>query len=80
MLSSEAGRREPVHAFEDSHFLFVRDGQAYLDPGTAGFFFQMVVGSILGALLALKVYWRKVKATAKSLFSSADEKEREQQD
>ena len=53
------------------HFLFVRDAQAYLDPGTASFLFQMFVASILGALLALKMYWRKVKATAKSLFSSS---------
>ena len=52
------------------HFLFVREAQAYLDPGTASFFFQMVVASILGALLVLKMYWRKVKAGAKSLFSS----------
>ena len=57
------------------HFLFVRDAQAYLDPGTASFFFQMVVASILGALLALKIYWRKVRATAKSLFSSAKKEE-----
>ena len=55
--------------------LVVRDAQAYLDPGTASFFFQMVVASILGALLALKVYWQKVKAGAKSLFSSTKKKD-----
>lgn len=56
--------------------LFVRDAQAYLDPGTASMIFQMVVASILGALLALKVYWRKVTATAKRLFSSAKKDEK----
>ncbi len=55
--------------------LFAGDAQAYLDPGTASFFFQMVVASILGALLVLKMYWRKVKATAKSLFSSSKKEE-----
>ena len=53
--------------------LLVRDAQAYLDPGAASFFFQMVVASILGALLTLKVYWRKVKATVRGLFSSKKE-------
>lgn len=55
--------------------LSVRDAQAYLDPGTASLFFQMVVASILGALLALKLYWRKLKAGAKSLFSTTKKEE-----
>ena len=57
------------------HLLFVRDAQAYLDPGALGFFFQMVAASILGALIALRIYWRKVKSTVKNLFSSSKEEE-----
>jgi len=34
----------------------------YLDPATASIVFQAVVGGFLGALLAIKMYWRQVRA------------------
>lgn len=35
---------------------------AYLDPGSGSFLIQILVAGVLGAGVALKVYWRKVKA------------------
>ena len=35
---------------------------AYLDPGSGSFLIQILVAGLLGAGVALKVYWRKVKA------------------
>ena len=32
----------------------------YLDPGTGSVIIQAVVGSLLGALLVIKLYWRKL--------------------
>ena len=32
----------------------------YLDPGTGSVVIQAVVGSLLGALLVIKLYWRKI--------------------
>jgi hypothetical protein len=58
--------------------LFVRDAQAYLDPGTMSLIFQMIVASILGALVALKVYWRRVSANVRGLLSSKKEEEEEE--
>jgi hypothetical protein len=34
----------------------------YLDPGTGSVVIQAVVGSLLGALLVIKLYWRKILA------------------
>jgi len=35
---------------------------AYLDPGTGSFFLQMLIGGIAGSLVALKMYWSRVKS------------------
>lgn len=34
----------------------------YLDPGTGSMVVQAVVGSLLGALLVIRLYWRKIIA------------------
>ena len=35
---------------------------AYLDPGTGSLIVQAIVGAFIGAVVALKVYWHKIKA------------------
>ena len=35
---------------------------AYLDPGTGSYLLQMFVAVLLGAGVAVKVYWRKITA------------------
>lgn len=45
--------------------LFVFDShqaQAYLDPGSGSFLFQIIVGGLLSALFAIKLYFRKIKS------------------
>jgi hypothetical protein len=51
------------------------DAQAYLDPGTASFVFQVIAASVLTALITLKIYWQKVKSGVRSLFSRKKEEE-----
>ena len=34
---------------------------AYLDPGTGSFLAQILIGAILSALFAIKIYWQKIK-------------------
>ncbi len=41
---------------------------AYLDPGSGSYLLQLLIASLVGALLALRVYWSKVKAFVKRLF------------
>jgi hypothetical protein len=33
---------------------------AYIDPGTGSYVFQVIVGALLGAAVAVKVFWRRI--------------------
>jgi hypothetical protein len=48
---------------------------AYLDPGTGSYVVQLLIGTLLGGLFALGVFWRRVVASFKRLFKrgSSDE-------
>lgn len=47
--------------------------QAYLDPGSGSFLFQLIVGGILSGLFAIKLYFRKIKS-----FFSRNKKSQEE--
>ena len=47
----------------------IRKAHAYIDPGTGSYIIQVMIGGLLGAAFALKVYWKKVKAYFSNLFS-----------
>ena len=34
---------------------------AYLDPGSTGFFVQMLLAALVGLSFTLKAYWKKIK-------------------
>lgn len=40
-----------------------------MDPGTGSYLFQLLMAGILGALFAIKMYWKSLKAYFKSRFS-----------
>jgi len=46
---------------------------AYIDPATGSYVFQMLLAGLLGALFALKIYWRNVKAFFIRLFGRKPE-------
>lgn len=35
---------------------------AYLDPGSGSFLFQLLIGTLVGALVLLKGYWAQIVA------------------
>lgn len=41
--------------------LFISDAFAYLDPGTGSALIQSIIGVLVAAGIALKVYWTKIK-------------------
>ncbi len=41
---------------------------AYLDPGTGSYVMQLLIGSLLGGLFALGMFWRRVKASIERIF------------
>jgi hypothetical protein len=40
--------------------LVVPAANAYVDPGTGSFIFQVLIGAFLGAAVALKVFWKRI--------------------
>ena len=41
---------------------------AYLDPGTGSMIIQLTIGALLGAAMALKVYWGRLKTFLGNIF------------
>lgn len=35
---------------------------AYIDPATGSYVLQLILGTLLGALYAVKMYWSRIKA------------------
>jgi len=52
---------------------------AYIDPGTGSIIIQVVIGVLAGGLVALKIFWTKVKLffTGKKSKLTKSEKENE---
>jgi hypothetical protein len=42
---------------------------AYLDPGTGSYVLQLLIGGLLGGLFAVGMFWRRVVAFFKRLFT-----------
>lgn len=43
---------------------------AYLDPGTGSVILQALIAGFMGAMLATKLFWAKIKGFFSNLFSS----------
>jgi hypothetical protein len=41
---------------------------AYLDPGTGSYIVQLLIGTVLGGLFAVGMFWRRVVASIKRFF------------
>ena len=42
-------------------FGFSPSAYAYLDPGSAGMFLQILLGGVAGVAVVLKLYWARIK-------------------
>ena len=40
--------------------MFSTPALAYLDPVSGSLFFQLILGGVAGASLAIKLYWRRI--------------------
>ena len=63
-MPSYRNRSQPLAAFVliAVAFFAVAPLQAYIDPGSASYVFQLVVGSALGALFVVRSYWTGLKS------------------
>ena len=49
--------------------LMIDNAYAYLDPATASLVFQMLIGVFVGGLIAIRVFWVKIKLSISSRFT-----------
>jgi hypothetical protein len=52
----------PVFVLLAVAFFAVAPLHAYIDPGSASYVFQLVIGSALGALFVIRSYWAGLKS------------------
>ncbi len=50
------------------HLLAPSPAQAYLDPGTGSYLFQILIAGLVGGLFALKLFWKQIKDFFQKLF------------
>ena len=43
-------------------FVLPADAHAYLDPGSGSFIIQIILAGIMGFILVVKIYWKKIRA------------------
>lgn len=48
---------------------FPANAHAYLDPGTGSYILQLALAAIVGAMFAIRLFWGRIKAFFKRLFS-----------
>ena len=41
-------------------FVMVQNVWAYIDPGTGSYFFQLLIGVLVGLVFSAKLYWHKI--------------------
>ena len=49
--------------------ILLRPAYGYLDPGTGSYIIQLLVGGLLGGLFAIGLFWKRVLAFVKRLFT-----------
>lgn len=50
--------------------IFSNQVNAYLDPGTGSYIFQLLIAGVFGGLFALKIFWGKLKRVLRNIFST----------
>ena len=43
---------------------------AYIDPGTGSYMIQILVGVILGGMMSIKIFWRRITGFLRRTFAS----------
>jgi hypothetical protein len=48
---------------------------AYIDPGTGSLVLQAVIGALVGVFVAVGLFWNRIKAFVRNLFSRSKKSE-----
>jgi len=59
------------------YLLFPEEAQAfYIDPGTGSLIIQVLLGFLVGGLVALKIFWASISARLRKFFGRPDKDEK----
>jgi drug/metabolite transporter (DMT)-like permease len=58
-------------------FVFTRQAHAYLDPGSGSYIFQLLLAALVGALFAVRIYWKRIRTFFRRLLSKEKSAKRE---
>jgi hypothetical protein len=57
---------------------FPNQVNAYLDPGTGSYMFQLLIAGLIGGAFAIKMTWRRIKGFFIERFSKGSRKEEDE--
>lgn len=57
--------------------VFSTPAYAYLDPGTGSYILQLLIGVLIGAAFAVRIYWKKIRSLLNDRFSRRRKNEKE---
>ena len=49
-------------------FVLTTNAYSYLDPGTGSYVFQVLLAAVVGSLLTIKMFWKKIKDLCVRIF------------
>jgi hypothetical protein len=49
----------------------ISDAYAYIDPGSGSVMIQGLIGALVGAGIAIKLYWAKIRMALETKFSKS---------
>jgi hypothetical protein len=49
--------------------VYIEEANAYLDPGTGSYFFQLLIATVIGGLFFFKQLWKKILHIVKKFFT-----------
>ena len=49
-------------------FLIPSEAYAYIDPGSASMFIQVIIGALVGVGITMKIYWKRLKFKLEEKF------------
>jgi hypothetical protein len=55
----------------------LKNGHAYLDPGSGSFILQLLIASLVGGFFIVKTYWKKILAFFRGQPSEAEDDQEE---
>lgn len=47
----------------------IGNAYAYIDPGSMSIVMQAIAGVVVGGIVTIRIYWRKIKEISQKIFS-----------